>query len=168
MGIFKRLRSLLSSSPKSGDSTSDLELDDPTFGHLRGHRSGDCVYWEAVDRFTEHGQDAIVRIFGEESGPTDRQRELFTELRRRYPQLREMMAEPLAAEFETIRRDWELESPPLSSCSDVWNVARLYAIEINKAEHQNGDLVLDHSIDWDADHDLNVAITDWKISQSNI
>jgi len=66
---------------------------------------------------------------------------------------------------ESIRKNWELDLPSLSSCNDVWNVARLYAIEINKGDHPNSDLVLDHRIDWGDEHDLNVTITDWKIDE---
>jgi hypothetical protein len=160
MNIFARLRSLL---PRR------LTRDDPTFGQLHGdrchYRGRDYVCWHASTRFTSHGQDVPVRVFSDEDGPTEDQQKLFNELRNRYPELREMMTAPLAAEYESIRKEWKLESRPLSTPSDVWDVVFLSSVEINKRDHNNSDLVLDHCVDWDADHDLNVSITDWKVDE---
>ena len=145
--------------------------DDPVFGPLKVTIHGHDVFvWEPERRFTSHGENALVTIFGDEHGPTERERNLFVELQQRYPDLRKLVEEPLAAEYESIRQGWGLGSPVLGSPSDIWKVAHLDWIEIYREGHEHCDMVLHHSIDWmippgepQDDHELNVAISEWRV-----
>jgi len=164
----KRMLLALRNSLK-GVLTRPLQHVDPVFGPLKGewveYRGDRYICWLASALFTGHGEEAEIRIFSDDSGPTESQRELFVEFKQRYPELRKLIEEPLAREYESIRQSWQLDSPPLTSASEIWNVARLFAIEINQEDRRNSDLALDHSIDWDAGHELNVAITDWQVAE---
>jgi hypothetical protein len=166
----KRMLMMLRNSLK-GALTRPLRRVDPFLGPLLGewveYRRERYVCWRAVNPFPEFGDEVGISIFtADASGPTDWQRELLCELRRQVPTIERIIEGPLAAQYETIRRDWELDaSPPIIEPSDIWKVARLCRIEINQQDRSNSDLVLNYAIEWeDEDHDLNVALRDWQVA----
>jgi hypothetical protein len=104
-------------------------------------------------------------VYADEQGPSERQRTLFLELQRRYAEVKQIIEKPLADEYEAIRISWKLTSQPLETASEIWKLAGLCRVEINWELHNNGDLVLDHSLDWVAEHALFVVIRDWQVTE---
>jgi hypothetical protein len=160
--ITRILRRFLHSCPT-------LTLDDPVFGEMRGqhvqfHRD-EYVYWEAERPFDLFGEDATVCVFSDQDGPTDTQRSQYLELKKRYPVIRQLMEKPLADEYEQTRSVWQFDSLHLESPSDIWKVARLSRVEVNQETGGRSQFVFDHIIDWEAGHDLNVVVTDWKVDE---
>src|SRR4051812_19694212 len=68
-----------------------LTVTDQAFGAMRGqsvaYGGRKYVCWHALAGFFWQGQEASIRVYSDERGPTQRQRELFAQFRRRYPDL---------------------------------------------------------------------------------
>ena len=137
-------------------------MDDAQFGPIWRNPRG---AWRGKILFSPTDSEVSLYLRGGDDCPTDWHRRCFAELVRRYPELRKEMEVPLWTEYEEIRQSWDLECRALAAPEQIWEVASLFAIEINGEQSTSGiDLSLDHQIDWDnEDHDLNVFIKDWHV-----
>lgn len=149
-----------------------LRICDPEFGDMIGtlveFGGNRHIHWEANINLEGYSDKIRVSVYADERGPSEGQRLLWKEIRVRLRHVRNTIENPLAAKYECVRQDWKLTSPALASPSDVWKFATLFAIEINMREISGSDFVLDHQIDWDADHDLNVVIKDWEVIEVSL
>jgi len=145
-----------------------LKVTDPVFGILKGQivvsDGMKNICWKAHRDFTWEGPAANVRVYSDESGATQRQRELFADLHQHYPVLRHMIEKPLAQEYMALRDEWGFSGPTLGDPSEIWSVIHLVAIEVYGGEAYP-DLVLCHAGDLDGEHDLNVSIKGWQVQE---
>jgi hypothetical protein len=149
------------------------QIDGPVFGTLRRR---DQRVWDTRAPEEPFGPDVHLSVFAGIGGPHARQRELFTELRRRYPELRRQIEPALHREYCSIRarhregyqRDgpnaltrFEHDFPAADAPQDIWKLATLYRIELSA--RPDVDVVFDHTIRWGDDHQLNVMVKDWRV-----
>jgi len=57
--------------------------------------------------------------------------------------------------------DFKSDFPEIDRPEDVWNVSKLCRVEVYGSKQV--DFVFDHMISWADDHQLNVAVKDWRV-----
>ena len=113
----------------------------------------------------------VISVFAGRAGPTAVQRELFTELGRRFGGLREEITLRLHGEYCDIRQsmrsqyaggggpggdaDFEKDFPAVDAPEDIWTIAMLYRIEVCGRRRWIWS--------WNDDHQLNVMVKDWRV-----
>jgi hypothetical protein len=156
-------------------------LIDSTFGKIEGYSL--YVHWDGGVFFEPTGDEVGIHLTADEFGPSEVHRELFGQLRERYPAIKREI-ENIA--FDEVKGwfdatiEWERKHPsgscpkitPLASESEIWDHIRLAVVHIDprSAEHNvwlafslydNGQEQNDFTRD--AEHDLNVMLKDWRI-----
>jgi hypothetical protein len=140
---------------------------DAVFGGIEGqrinHDGRQYICWAADAAFSYDQSPISVRVFGSEAGPSSAQRTFFAEFRERYPELRAAMQSALAQQYDQLRSEWGWSPHALNDASEIWQRVSLRAVEVCDESTSGAQLVVCHELREDPEHDLNVAIKDWRI-----
>jgi len=139
--------------------------DDAVFGRIRFERSR--VWWGEVP-FDGEGVVGVA-ISARRAGPMDADRQVFLELRRRYPDLKSGIAGLLFGQYERYRgevaeTDDEPGVPTLAQPEEIWIHTVLEGFRIEKGPNSSiPSLRLAYTFEWDEFRLFYVYLWDWEV-----
>jgi hypothetical protein len=96
-----------------------------------------------------------ISAWGDASGPSDESREVFAELKKRYPTLRTSLIEPLCDNADPTKVG-KLDDP-----ADILEVATLTGISVGVGK----EIELIYELPWDPEHCYTVFFVDWRVQE---
>jgi hypothetical protein len=132
-------------------------IDDPVFGRLSFKRDREDVNesrWEGEVVFAPTGSKIELRIYGDEGGPGDGQRELFRMIEARWSELRALCG----AELTSFHSEALEEEPP----ADLWSVYTLARVTVPRRESEDMLWRLGFDSTQDANHVYTVEFQGWS------